>query len=221
MLSEVTIYVNGEKCAEQPFDYLETNNQVRVTGDFVIEKGLNASTTYTVTIKGKDGAGADLKEATFEFLTKPKDPQITGVPKAGAYSPTKAFDFYALAEADDVKKLNFHWLLDDAATKSGNGETNYSDVVEAEGPHMVRVYVTDRENNVSPTNSLSWFVDTVKPTKPVITGAPANGSVTNGVAYDLTAASEDVTTITYHWLMDGVETLTATNLSRPDTASTR
>ena len=212
-LTNITVWINGEECKEQPFDFLSTNGQIRVTGDFVIEKGLNASTTYSVKITGVDGKGNILDEAKFDFLTKPKMPDISGTPEDGAYSPTKAFDFYALAEADDVTKLNFHWLLDEAATKSGNGQTNYTDTVEADGPHTVRVYVTDRENNVSPTNSLSWVVDTTKPTKPDIAGTPANGSVTNGVAYDLTAKSTDATLITYHWLMDGVAASTATNFT--------
>ena len=124
LLSEVKILIDGKEWAEQPFDYLSTNNQIRVTGEFAVKGGLSASTTYRVTITGKDGNGALLAPATFDFVTKPLEPQISGTPKKEAFTNKSSFDFYALTEAEDVTKLDFHWTLNGDEVKD-NTTTNY------------------------------------------------------------------------------------------------
>ena len=77
-ISNLTVTVNGT--AYTPFEGLDTNAQVRVTGAFSLPTGLAANTDYTVTISAVDVNGVPLKPATFSFTTLP---EVTGATIAG------------------------------------------------------------------------------------------------------------------------------------------
>ena len=72
-ISSLTVNLNGTDYT--PFEGLDTNAQVRVTGAFELPTGLAANTDYTVTISAQDVNGQALAPATFSFTTLP---EVTG-----------------------------------------------------------------------------------------------------------------------------------------------
>ena len=68
-LTNLTVNVGGVDY--HPFEGLETNAQVRVTGDFELPTGLAPNTDYDVTVSAVDANGAPLPSATFSFTTLP------------------------------------------------------------------------------------------------------------------------------------------------------
>ncbi len=82
-ISRLTVNVNGTDY--QPFEGLETNAQIRVTGRFELPTGLEDSHAYTITITATDVNGESLTPATFEIVTLPKVPTA----KIEAVSPTE------------------------------------------------------------------------------------------------------------------------------------
>lgn len=77
-ISSLTVNLNGTDYT--PFEGLDTNAQVRVTGAFELPTGLAANTDYTVTISAQDVNGQALAPATFSFTTLP---EVTGATIAG------------------------------------------------------------------------------------------------------------------------------------------
>ena len=77
-ISSLTVNLNGTDYT--PFEGLDTNAQVRVTGVFELPTGLAANTDYTVTISAQDVNGQALAPATFSFTTLP---EVTGATIVG------------------------------------------------------------------------------------------------------------------------------------------
>ena len=151
--------------------------------------------TNTVSVYAKDAAGnaCDPTNRTWVVDTiAPTKPEISGKPAA----LTNEVAFSMTASSVDATRLTYHWTFND---EDFTGATLAK--TAREGENAVRVYATDEAGNVSPTNFWNWVVDTQPPTDPVITGIPEKGSITNGKAYNLTAASTDEHLITYHWTL--------------------
>ena len=71
-ISNLTVNLNGVDY--HPFEGLDTNAQVRVTGDFELPTGLAPNTEYTVTITATDVNGNEVTPGTFTFVTLPEAP---------------------------------------------------------------------------------------------------------------------------------------------------
>ena len=68
-ISSLTLNLNGTDY--HPFEGLDTNAQVRVTGEFELPTGLAANTEYTITITATDANGNSITPATFTIVTFP------------------------------------------------------------------------------------------------------------------------------------------------------
>ena len=168
--------------------------------------------SYTVSVWAIDEAGnvspTNSLSWTLDTIA-PKMPVIVDASPASNSFVNVTNYYFKAAEPEgekDATTVTFFWTLGEGDPPVGRGEdtasTNFTGEVEKDGAYTAFVYAKDAAGNVSPTNSLSWTVDTQIPTNLVISGWPANGSLTNGPNYCLTATADDATTLTYHWTID-------------------
>ena len=157
--------------------------------------------THTLVVTATDALGNTSAAVTYTWTldtTAPTQPVLSGTPADGAFANVKGVSLTAASE--DATALTYHWTFNG---KEMEGEGATFTATAQEGVNTVGVSATDAAGNKSPTTTWSWTVDTIPPTKPVLSGVP--GALTNVEAVNLTAASEDATALTYHWTFNGVD----------------
>ena len=180
-----------------------TTNGVAVTdctsSNFVGQVGEG---TNTVSVSAEDAAGNTCKAIERMWVVdtiKPTMPvAVTCDPASNSTVNVAEFTFEVKSE--DATTITYHWTLNGKVFDDVKGAV-FSDNA-AEGTNTVSVYATDEAGNASPTNSWKWTLDTIKPTMPVVSGYPADGSVTNETPFRLTAYSEDATSVEYTWTLN-------------------
>ncbi len=183
------------------------------TGSAISGSGLQDG-THSLSVVATDAMGNESDAVAYSWTvdaTAPTNLQISGTPEADAIVDSTAFEF--ASSATDATALSYHWTLNGAEQEGTSSEYAGTAV---EGTNSVSVYAEDAAGNACDPVTRTWVVDTENPTAPVISGTPANGSLTKTPAVSLTAASTDVSALTYHWTFNGVES-TGTTLEGTST----
>ena len=154
---------------------------------------------HTVTVYAKDAAGnvSDIQTLSWTYdITPPRGLVIEGTPGSGAVMNNPSVSLKALVDKSEAE-IAFTWNF------NGNYISGAAlDGTSKEGLNTATVTAVDKAGNVS-SLAHSWTLDTIKPTDPVITGSPLAGTAVNSGKFSLTAASEDATTLKYHWTLNG------------------
>ena len=163
---------------------------------------------YTVSVYAEDAAGNKSESVAVSWTLDTVAPDglaINGTPAQGATTANSAVSL--TASATDVHAITYRWTFNGVAS-----EGTALNATAKEGLNTASVVAVDAAGNACAAVTRTWTLDTIKPTTPVISGTPSNGMVVNSSAIDLVAASEDATTVTYHWTF-GEETAVVTNFT--------
>ena len=185
--------------AEQPTEYAGEEFAGEVTEDDV----------YTVKVYATDAAGNVSTTNTLVWThdtTAPTMPVINGTPEDKSETKESGYNWTATA-TDNLSAITYHWKLEGPGA-AVDGTTAlpteaFSGDVSEDGVYTLNVYATDAAGNVSPTNTWKFTYDTTPPTKPTISGTPADEDVTNDPAFSYSAeATDELTAVSYHWTLD-------------------
>jgi len=163
---------------------------------------------YTVSVYAEDAAGNKSEPVAVSWTldtVAPADLAIAGTPAQDAVTANDAVSL--TASATDVHAITYRWTFNGVAS-----EGTTLNATAKEGLNTASVVAVDAAGNACAAVTRTWTLDTIKPTTPVISGTPSNGMVVNSSAIDLVAASEDATTVTYHWTF-GEEMAVVTNFT--------
>ncbi len=190
------------------------------TGATIEREGL-ADGTYTVTVCAQDAAGNVSAAETVAWTvdtTPPTVPTIEGNPANETTTKEKGYDLVASStdKMTDAAEIVYHWTLNGESVAATGATLSGAFGENADGTYTVTVYAEDKAGNKSEQATWTWTVDTTKPTAPTISGTPNDKNdqaLTNVKAFNLTAAATDSSTITYHWLTNGVAAVSVTNFT--------
>ena len=157
---------------------------------------------HTVTATATDAAGNASGASYgngFTVETVPPAPAVVKAATGGSDTSNREPPITGTAAPDSTVTVYVDGAPAGTTTTNGSGAWSYVPTTPlSDGPHTVKVTVTDAADNVSaPSNDLIVTVDTSPPPPPVV-NAPADGSYTNNNEPPISGTAQANTTVTVY-----------------------